>query len=179
MNKLIKNIGAIFLIFISISVLFALYNSERSFNKTEEISLGRLVEEIRGDQVKKITVSGEKVTVELKDSQKQSAIKEKESSLSETLKNYGLESEKLQSVEISMEGEGGVSYWLATILPILLPFILIAGIFWLMLRQAQKGNAQALSFGLSRARWEDPRKKKHQTTFKDVAGADEAKEELN
>ncbi|MBM3256033.1 MAG: ATP-dependent zinc metalloprotease FtsH, partial [Candidatus Moranbacteria bacterium] len=105
-------------------------------------------------------------------------VKEKESSLLETLKNYGLESEKLQSVEISMEGESGISYWLATILPILLPFILIAGIFWLMLRQAQKGNAQALSFGLSRARWEDPKKNKHQITFKDVAGAEEAKEEL-
>ncbi|MBM3256446.1 MAG: cell division protein FtsH, partial [Candidatus Moranbacteria bacterium] len=123
MNKLIKNLGTIFLIFISISILFALYNSEKSFNKTEEISLGRLVEEIRNDQVKKITVAGEKLSIELKDSKKQSAVKEKESSLLETLKNYGLESEKLQSVEISMEGESGISYWLATILPILLPFI--------------------------------------------------------
>lgn len=178
MNKLLKNLGTLFLIFISLSLLFALYNSKQTLSKTEKISIGRLVEEIRTDQVKKVTVSGEKVSIDLKDNKKQELVKEKEASLTETLKNYGLEPEKLQGIEISMEGESGLSYWLGTILPILLPFVFIAGIFWLMLRQAQKGNAQALSFGLSRARWEDPKKNKHLVTFKDVAGAEEAKSEL-
>lgn len=178
MNKLLKNLGTLFLIFLLFSFLFALYNSERNLNKTEQVSIGRLVEEIKGDQVKKISVSGDKVNVELMDGKKQELNKEKEASLSDTLKNYGIESEKLQNVEISIDEESGLLFWLGTILPILLPFVFIAGLFWLMLRQAQKGNAQALSFGLSRARWEDPKKTKNQVTFKDVAGADEAKEEL-
>ena len=47
-----------------------------------------------------------------------------------------------------------------------------------MLRQAQRGNSQALSFGLSKARVTDPKDKNKRTTFADVAGAKEAKEEL-
>lgn len=177
MNKLLKNLGTLFLIFLIFSFIFALYNSSQSEDQ-EKVSIDKLVEEIKNDQVKSITVSGEKVNIELKDEKKQILTKEKEASLSETLKNYGVETEKLQAVPISVEGESGLSFWLGSILPVLLPFIFIAVIFWLMLRQAQKGNAQALSFGLSRARWEDPRKAKNQITFKDVAGAEEAKEEL-
>ncbi len=178
MNKLIKNLSTLFLVFLSISILFALYNSEQKVNKAEEISFNHLVDEIQGDQVKKIDVEGEQLNIELKDSKKQFLTKEKEASLSETLKNYGLDPTKLQGVEVNIKGESGWAYWLGTILPILLPFVFIAGIFWIMLRQAQKGNAQALSFGLSRAKWDDPRKKKDRITFKDIAGAVEAKEEL-
>lgn len=54
----------------------------------------------------------------------------------------------------------------------------VLGFIWFMLRQAQKGNSQALSFGMSRARMVDPKDKKNRITFADVAGAKEAKEEL-
>jgi len=178
MNKLLKNLGTLFLIFLFLSFLFALYNSNRSTGKVEEITITKLVEEISGDQVQKITVSGNTINVDLKNGNKQSLNKENESALTETLKNYGVDTGKLQNVPIDVQGESGAAYWLGSILPILLPFILIAGLFWLMLRQAQKGNAQALSFGLSRARWNDPKKNKNKVTFKDVAGAEEAKEEL-
>jgi cell division protease FtsH len=47
-----------------------------------------------------------------------------------------------------------------------------------MLRQAQRGNSQAMSFGMSKARMTDPKDKNKRTTFADVAGAKEAKEEL-
>jgi len=178
MNKLLKNLGSLFLVFLLLSFLFALYNSGRPANKAEQISMSRLADEIKTDQVQKISVEGNRVNVDLKDNKKQTLNKEKEASLTETLKNYGLEPDKLQGVEISMKEESGLVFWLGNILPILLPFIFIAGIFWLMLRQAQKGNAQALSFGLSRAKWEDPKKGKNRVTFKNVAGAEEAKEEL-
>jgi len=178
MNKLLKNLGTLFLVFLILSFLFALYNSGQSGNKAENISVSKLVDEIKNDQVQKISIVSDKVNVELKDGGKQSLNKEKESSLTETLKNYGLDPNKLQGVDISINEESGFYFWLGTILPILLPFIFIAGIFWLMLRQAQRGNAQALSFGMSRAKWDDPRKGKNKITFKEVAGADEAKEEL-
>ena len=178
MNKLLKNLGTLFLIFLLFSFLFALYNSERTKNQVQEIPVSKLVEEINNEQVSKIAIAGNTVNVTLKDGNKQSLNKENEGSLTETFKNYGLDQSKLQQVELTVSKESGAMYWLGTILPILLPFIFIAGIFYLMLRQAQRGNAQAMSFGLSRARWEDHKKKKNQVTFKDVAGADEAKEEL-
>ncbi len=178
MDKLLKNLGTLFLVFLVISVLFAFYNSQTTQGKPEEISIGKLAEEINGDQVKSVAVEGELVNITLKDDKKQSFTKEKESSLSDTLKNYGVQPEKLQTVDLSIQGSSGVTFWIETILPILLPFVFIAGIFWLMMRQAQKGNSQALSFGLSRAKWDDPKKNKKRTTFADVAGAGEAKEEL-
>ncbi|MBO9308965.1 MAG: AAA family ATPase, partial [Chloroflexi bacterium] len=58
----------------------------------------------------------------------------------------------------------------------LLPIVLIAGFFFLMLRQAQGSNNQAISFGKSRARMFTG--DRPTVTFDDVAGADEAKEEL-
>src|SRR3989344_2788806 len=64
------------------------------------------------------------------------------------------------------------------ILLFLLIFILIGAFIWFMMRRAQRGNAQALSFGTSRARMTDPKDKKKRTTFADVAGAQETKMEL-
>lgn len=178
MDKLLKNLGTLFLVFLLISILFSLYNSRVASETPEKISIGKLAEEIQNDLVKEVVVSGEKVEVLLKDNKKQTFTKERESSLTDTLKNYNLAPEKMQSINLKIESESGVAFWASTILPILLPFIFIALIFWLMMRQAQKGNSQALSFGLSRAKWDDPRKNKKRITFKDVAGAGEAKEEL-
>lgn len=176
---MLKNLGAIFLAFLILSSIFALYNADSGGTKAAQISVGQLADQINKEEVKTIIVSGEKVEVEKKDGSKQFFTKEKESSLSETLKNYGTDQSKLQSVPVEIKGESGVNFWLGSILPILLPFIFIAGLFWFMLRQAQRGNSQAMSFGLSRAKWEDPKKKKsNRITFKDVAGAGEAKEEL-
>ena len=65
------------------------------------------------------------------------------------------------------------------LLPILFnvgPFVLIGAIWFFMLRQMQSGGNKALSFGKSRARLLSMQQKK--VTFKDVAGVDEAKEEL-
>jgi len=177
MKKLLRSLGSILLVFILISLLFAVYNADSDENKAEEISFNQLVEEIKGDKVKSIVVEGEKVNVELQDGSKKKLNKEKEASLSETLKNYGLETEKIQRLEVIVRGESGITFWLGSILPILLPFLFIAVILWLMFKQAQKGNAQALSFGLSKAKKNDPKKGKR-ITFKDVAGVKEAKEEL-
>jgi len=177
MKKLLKNIGSILLVFILIVSLFAVYNADNTENKAEEISFNRLVEEIRNDEVTKIVVEGEKVSVELKNGDKQKLFKERESSLSDTLTNYGVEIEKIQGLETVVKGESGLAYWLGNILPILLPFIFVAVIFYIMFKQAQKGNAQAMSFGSSRAKRNDPKKGKR-IIFKDVAGVKEAKEEL-
>ncbi|HKV05183.1 MAG TPA: ATP-dependent zinc metalloprotease FtsH [Candidatus Acidoferrales bacterium] len=65
--------------------------------------------------------------------------------------------------------------WL-TLLINVLPFIVILGIWIFMMRQMQAGGNKALSFGKSRARLLTAQQKK--ATFKDVAGIDEAKEEL-
>jgi len=76
-------------------------------------------------------------------------------------------------VNITVKDANGGSYtWLIN----LLPFVLLGALWFIMIRQMQTGGNKALSFGKSRARLLSMQQKK--ITFKDVAGVDEAKEEL-
>ena len=64
------------------------------------------------------------------------------------------------------------------ILPIVLPVIAIAFFFWFLTRQSKGSGMQAFTFGQSKARMTDPDDANNRVTFKDIAGAKEAKEEL-
>lgn len=176
MEKLLKNIGALLLIFFLFSGVLILYQSPDS--RPETISLNQLVSEVNDSKVKSIEVSDNTLAIELSDGSKQKATKESDASLTETLSNYGTDKEKLQSVAITVKEPSGAMLWFSALLPFLLPILLIGAFIWFMMRQAQRGNAQALSFGLSRARMLDPKNKKKRVTFADVAGAVEAKAEL-
>ncbi|MDP1619446.1 MAG: ATP-dependent metallopeptidase FtsH/Yme1/Tma family protein, partial [bacterium] len=156
--------------------LLVLYNGPKE--KPAEISLSTLVSQINNGQVKQITVDENKLEILLNDSKTETSIKEKEIGITDSLKNYGVDPAKLTTVNIDIKSNASSSFWLGTVLPFLLPFLLIAGFIWFMLKQAQKGNNQALSFGSSRARVIDPKDKRLRTLFKDVAGAKESKEEL-
>jgi len=177
MDKFLKNVLApTLLVFLLISGLMILYKSPAT--KIEDISLSKLVNQINANEVKSIVVSGSELNVELNTGVKEKASKEVESSLVETLANYGVNKDELQKVNIEIKRESGFAVWASIILPFLLPILLIGGFLWFMMRQAQRGNSQAMSFGMSKARMLDPKDKKKRTMFKDVAGAKEAKEEL-
>lgn len=176
MKKLAKNIGLTLLTLLLISGLFVLYSGPQE--KPADVSLSTLVSQINSGQIKKIAVDGDNLAIEMTDGKTENSVKESETGITESLKNYGVDTGKLAAVNIDIKSNASSSLWLGTILPFLLPFLLIAGFIWFMLKQAQKGNNQAMSFGSSRARMIDPKDKRHRTTFKDVAGAKEAKEEL-
>ncbi len=176
MKNLVKNLGLVLLVFLFISGIFVLYGAPEK--KPEQISLSTLVSQVNEGRVKTITVKNENLEILLNDGTKEKSIKEAESGITETLKNYGVNQERLNGVGIEVKTDSSFSLWMGAILPFLLPFLLIAGFIWFMLRQAQRGNNQAMSFGSSRARMFDPKDKKNRITFKDVAGAKEAKEEL-
>jgi len=98
--------------------------------------------------------------------------------LTDTLMNYGVSAEQLAKVSIDIKSPSGSSVWLGTVLPLALPIIIIVLFFWLAARQVKKSNFQSLTFGKTQARVIEPDDKKEKVTFKDVAGAHEAKEEL-
>ncbi|KKR20082.1 MAG: ATP-dependent zinc metalloprotease FtsH [Candidatus Moranbacteria bacterium GW2011_GWA2_39_41] len=177
MNKLAKNIGLLILTFLLISGLFVLYN--KPAEKPEDVSLSTLVSQINDGKVKEITVDADSLAIVMNDNKTEKANKEAEAGLTESLKNYNVDTEKLKAVNIIIKDNASSSFWLSTVLPFLLPFLLIAGFVWFMLKQAQKGNNQAMSFGSSRARVTDPKDKRFRVTFKDIAGAKESKEELS
>ncbi|HLN19371.1 MAG TPA: ATP-dependent metallopeptidase FtsH/Yme1/Tma family protein, partial [Patescibacteria group bacterium] len=153
MKNILRYIGFVLLIFLFISGIMVLYGTPSQ--KPEQVSLTQLANQINEGQVKKITVNNNELEIEKNDGKTEKATKEKEAGLTESLKNYGVDTQKLQSVNIDVKGESSVGSWAGVILPFLLPFILISVFIWFMLRQAQRGNTQALSFGLSRARMID------------------------
>ena len=175
MKTIIKNLLIVFLVLLIISAIFTLYASP--FEEKEEIPLNQVVSYINNEEVEKITIQEDKLNINLKDGTKKTSQKESEASLTESLKNYGVDTEKLKAIILEVKEQSGLTYWLTALLPFIIPFILIAGLLWFMFRQAQKGQTQALSFGKSRARMTQA-DKKQKITFKDVAGIEEAKQEL-
>ncbi|MDO8558512.1 MAG: ATP-dependent zinc metalloprotease FtsH [bacterium] len=175
MNKAFKNFLTVVIALLAISSIFAFM---RPADKQEKIAFNTLVAQIKEEKVEKISVEGNDLHIVLKDGKKETSRKENESSLAEILKTYGVEPEKLSGVNIEVKDPSGFLYWLSALLPIILPFLFIGLLFWFMIRQASRGNMQAFSFGKSQARMIDPNDKKARTTFADVAGLKEAKEEL-
>ena len=174
-NGLVKNILTIVLVFILMASVFAFFDETE---KPLEISKGELVEQINEEKVKKIDVKNSNVEIELLDGTKEKMLKDENSSLEEQLAVYGVGEDKIRKANISTKGDTSVEFWAKELLPIFIWLLVIGFILWIMLGKAQKSNIQAMSFGKSTARFLKPGEKKKKTTFKDVAGVREAKEEL-
>ena len=153
--------------------IFSFFDS--SSKKPAEISVAKLVSQINADQVKNITVIGSKLDITLKDDSTVTTHKEVNEPLSDMLKNYGVSSEKIAAVDITVKDESGESAWWMTLLPYLLPLVIIIAVVWFMMRQVQGVNNRAMSFGQSGAKMATQNNK---VNFGDVAGAQEAKEDL-
>ena len=158
MDKLFKNISPWLIMIILLGGILVLYQTPEK--KPADVSLSQVVSQINEGQVKSIDIEGNALTITLQDGATEKASKESETSLTETFSNYGVNPEKLNAVSVTIKEASGFSFWAAALLPFLLPFILISLFIWFMMRQAQRGNAQALSFGLSRARVLDPKDKR-------------------
>ena len=176
MNNLLKNIAIILLVFLAISGIFALYNNPTQ--KGDEISLSDLVNKINAGEISSIMISHNNLEITSKENQNFIAQKETEAGLTESLKNYGVKTEELQKVNMSIKDSSGTDFLFTTVIPFILPFVFIGIFFWFIMRQAQRGNNQALSFGNSRAKIQDPTKRKEKVTFNQIAGLNEAKTEL-
>ena len=177
MNNLLKNFIFTLLIFLIISGVFTLFF--QSSAPPKQIPLSQLVQDINQGKVKKITVSGNNVSIVYQDISTAQSLKETETAISQSLINYGVDKQKLDSVEIDIANPSSLSTWLTPILITLVPLLLFGVFFWMIFRQAKTGAAQAFDFTRARARlFGAEGQSKEKITFKDVAGLKEAKEEL-
>jgi cell division protease FtsH len=163
-------------IFICIVSLYSYLS--RAPEAVRPLAISDVAKGVNESLVEKIEVSGGDVTVYYKDKTKGVAKKELESSLSETLQNYGVAPDKLALTPIEIKTASGFWYWVMSLLPIFLPVIIVLFFVWMLSRQAKGQGMQAFTFGQSKARITDPSDKNAKVTFADVAGNKEAKEEL-
>jgi cell division protease FtsH len=143
------------------------------------MGLSALATAVRAGQVKRITISGDetRAVVELKDPKAGKRLVRKERGTDKLLEQAGLTAQDLAKNDVSYAVSPTSSLaGLGPLLTTLIPILLMVGFIVFMMRQAQAGNNQAMAFGRSRARLmtgDTPT-----VTFADVAGVDEAKQEL-
>ena len=174
MKILYKNIVWAIISLAIISFVFSFFFS--STPTTENFNLNKLAEKINQNEVKKITLTGNNLNIEFKDGKIASTKKEVETSLSDTLKNYGVDPFALRNVELEVKDEPNSGFWLGVIIPSILPILIIGTIIFMTLRQAKSGAGQMFNFGRSNIKLFSPNKDR--ITFKDVAGLRESKQEL-
>ncbi|NCN99781.1 ATP-dependent zinc metalloprotease FtsH [Candidatus Falkowbacteria bacterium] len=175
MKKLIKNFFIFFVVFLLLAALFSSFSG--SDEKIATVGIENMISTLNDGQVSSIVVRGDTLEVTLKDDTRENVRKETGESLSSLLANFNVASDKLADVKISVADESGWDYWLTTIVPFVLPVVLIGVFLFFMMRGLQNANSRAMSFGQSTAKDFRP-DAKNRTTFKDVAGSKEAKEEL-
>ena len=177
-KNLIKNLIILFLIFLIIAGVFGLI--EKPFQKEEKLTITQLVSEINQEKIKEIKVKGDELFIIYLDDKKAISRKEANSTLYENLTNYGAEEERLQKVKIEIaKAEEGSSLWITFLVLGLLPLLIFGIFFWIIFRRAKGGASEAFSFLKAPIKlYGAGGKAKEKVTFKDIAGLEEAKEEI-
>ncbi len=165
MNPLHKNIALWLAVTLAFVFLFQMFNQPQRGN--QEILYSDLVEYAQKGQVAEVTIKGENVDGKLNDGRSFKTYAPKDSGLIALLQQKG--------TRIAVKPAEGNS-WYMTILISWLPIVLLIGVWIFFMRQMQSGGGKAMAFGKSRARLMTDKAKK--VTFEDVAGIDEAKDEL-
>ncbi len=158
-------------------ILISVYSFFTGGSAANEVSISELATNISLGQVESIHVNGDELKVVYIGGEEKVAKKEAGTALTTTLKNYEVPTESLNKVNIQVDSDEGAFYWIASLAPIILPILFILFFLWFLSRQVKGAGMQAFSFGQSKARLTNPNDKS-KVTFKDVAGAREAKEEL-
>ncbi|HOM33256.1 MAG TPA: ATP-dependent zinc metalloprotease FtsH [Candidatus Paceibacterota bacterium] len=177
MKNLFKNIAIGILVFILLSSIFSYFwTEEGKMNAPQKVSLSELAFKVKNNEIKNITVSDVNIKAITQDDKILTTTKESGVSIVETLKNFGVSDENLTKVHIEIKTPSDWLILAGMILPSLLSLGLIILFFVWMNKQAQKGVGQAFSFGKVNLKISTPKEK---ITFKDVAGLEEVKQELN
>lgn len=165
MNRFFKNV-TFYLLIIIVAIWMIDYYSASTVSKTD-ITYSAFMKHVQQDEVKQVTIVDNFISGKLKDGKDFSTVAPSDDSLIPTL--------RARDIEIKAELPPQPPWW-TTILSSLLPMLLIVGIWFMLMQQSQGGGGRVMNFGKSRARRYDEDNIK--ITFKDVAGADEAKQEL-
>jgi cell division protease FtsH len=170
----------IYVLLFAAIIILAFYSFNQNTSTQETLSINQVAADIQSGKVSRIIEEEDRLTVIYGNGAsaiERTAHKETETTLVQQLIDLGVSVNSLTPDQINIEVKPP-SAWLgiASALGYILPFIILGGVFWFVFRSAQGSNNAAMSFGKSRARMftgDQP-----SVTFGDVAGVEEAKEEL-
>ena len=164
-NKNYRNIGLYLLVLIiTVSIISSFFEPKSS---TQEFTYSQFLKEVEANNVSKVTITENSITGNLIDGTNFSTYSPNDPELINILRSKNIIIEAKPPVEVS---------WWMRLLSSILPMLLIIGIWLFMLQQMQGGGNKVMSFGKSRAKLLG--KETPKVTFKDVAGIDEAEEEV-
>jgi cell division protease FtsH len=167
MNTLYKNIGVWFIITLLFMIL--LFNIFKPTSKPpEKIIFSDFISAVENGNIEKVTIQGNHIYGIYKNGNKFKTYAPNDPELVKILRNKG--------VKISAKPEEQ-NPWYMNLLASWVPMLLIIGLWIFFVRQMQVGGGKAMSFGKSKAKLLSENQKE-KVTFRDVAGIDEAKEEL-
>lgn len=164
------------MLFVGIIIL-VFYSFRQQTITTEEITIGQVAQEIKSGTLKRVTVNENELELIFRDGTEGTSLKEPDATVVQQLRELGVTAVELNPNNVIIEIKPpSVWFGVINVLGYILPFIMIAGLFWFVFRQARGGGSAAMNFGQSKARkltGDNPT-----VTFDDVAGIPEAKEEL-
>lgn len=165
LNKFFRNVS-FYLLIIIIAISIIDYYSTRTTNK-QEITYTQFLQQMDEQKVERVTIVENSIRGWLKDGTEFTTIAPNDPTLINTLRE--------KNVNIKAEQPPQPPWW-TTIFSSILPILLLIGVWFFIMQQTQGGGNRVMSFGKSRAKLHSEDKIK--ITFTDVAGADEAKQEL-
>ena len=165
MNTFSKNLTLWLVISLMMILLFQIFKKET--RTTNQLSYSQFLNMVEQGDVSKVTIQGDNISFATNQGQSFKTFAPKDLELIKILRTRG--------IEITAKPHDATP-WYMTILVSWFPMLLLIGVWIFFMRQMQVGGGKALSFGKSRARLVSDERNK--VTFDDVAGIEEAKEEL-
>ena len=144
-REFMNNAMGMLFIFLVLMTVYSFIAENRT--KTTAIPISEVAADVARGDVAEIRAAGEELTVVYtKGGITKSSQKEPGVGLSETLVNYGVPVEKLREVKISVEKEGGFTFWFLNLAPFIIPILFIAVFIWFLARQVKGAGMQAFNF---------------------------------
>ena len=180
MNQNRSRSTIVYVILFAIIIVMVFVSFNQNSNAQEALSINQVAADIKSGKISRISEEQDRLVVIYgsgSDAIERISHKETEATLVQQLLDLGVSSDQLVSDKINISVKPQ-AWWLgaASIMGYILPMLILGGAFWFIFRQAQGSNNAAMSFGKSKARMftgDQP-----SVTFGDVAGVEEAKEEL-
>jgi len=167
-NSTVKTVVFWLVIVISAVLLWTVVSKSNAGQKDKDVNFSQFMSDVDQGNVKEVKITGMEVRGKYRNDNSgfRTTVPANYPDMIKTLRDKGV------SITVQDISNGSWPTWLLNLAPLLL----LAALWFFMIRQMQTGGNKALSFGKSRARLLSMQQKK--VTFKDVAGVDEAKEEL-